>query len=76
MTGCDSVEWRTVTDILKFEDRFRENLADILKEVKKRYRFGEFEIDEVTTSWVVQGRNPDINLHRKLYILFTFIIHI
>jgi len=65
-----SVDWRRVTDIKKFEDSFREALADTLKEIKEKYRFGKFEIDEVTTSWIIQSigiqdRKPDITVFAR-----------
>ena len=60
MPSGSSVDWRATEDLLELEDRFREKLADVLKEIKRSYRFGEYETDEVSTSWEIQGRRPDI----------------
>jgi len=43
-------------------NRFREKLADTLKEIKRSYRFGEYEINEVSTSWEIRGRKPDMTV--------------
>mgnify|MGYP000271122589 CR=1 FL=1 len=58
--GC--FDWRKARDLLELENRFREKLADTLKEIKRSYRFGEYEIDEVSTSWEIRGRKPDITV--------------
>jgi len=67
--SASGVDWRNVRDVLELEDKFREVLADILKEIKKSYRFGEYEITDVTTAWEVgksylgvTGRYPDITV--------------
>lgn len=62
MSSSGSVDWRTTRDILVLEGRFKENLADMLKEIKKSYRFGEYEINEVSTTWKIQNREPDITV--------------
>ncbi|RLG01980.1 MAG: hypothetical protein DRN49_00165 [Thaumarchaeota archaeon] len=62
MSSSSSVDWRTTRDLLEFEDRFRERLADTLKEIGRSYRFGEYEINEVSTSWEIRGRRPDITV--------------
>jgi len=65
MSSSSSVDWRTTRDLLELEDRFREKLADTLKEIRGSYRFGEYEINEVSTSWEIQGRRPDITVFVK-----------
>jgi type I restriction-modification system DNA methylase subunit len=60
--SASNIDWRTTRDLLELEDRFREKLADTLKDIKRNYRFGEYEINDVSMSWEVQGRRPDITV--------------
>jgi len=56
-----SVDWRFTEDLSRFEEPFKEKFADVLKEISKTYRFGEYKI-EVSTSWELEGRRPDITV--------------
>jgi len=46
MSNGSCVDWKEARDLLELGDRFREKLADTLKEIKRSYRFGEYEINE------------------------------
>jgi len=59
MSAGDS-EWMRFTDIMQFEDYFRQKLADVLKEIKKSYKIGGSEIDDVISDWVINKRKADI----------------
>lgn len=59
--------WKDFDDIDQIENRFREELANILRDVKRSYKFGDIKIDEVIASWRVPTywgfeREPDIVL--------------
>ena len=60
--GVSKVGWWEVGDILEFEKRFQEKLVEQLKEIKRSYRFGDAVIEDVTTSWRIGGREPDITV--------------
>ena len=54
-----SVDWRFTEDLSRFEEPFKEKFADVLKEISKTYRFGEYKI-EVSTSWELGGEEDQI----------------